>query len=351
MDEALLPPDAAPSNEAETAVHPLDALLHTLSRIRKPFPAGAMREARARRGEITSYLLDALQNIVRRPVWDENNTLWFYGLYLLAEFREKAAAAPLIALCRQPIQIIDELLGDDAATEELPMLLYAVAAHVPGELMDLVRDSTVDAWIRDAAVDVLRAMVERGDIPAETVRDFAVTFMRRVATEERPAEERPKNLMKYKGWNKAWDEDMIATFVALLCADLHFTDTLPDIEALAHVDRLDETIVDLDSLQKDLAPDRVPPSAEEEARRRNHDRVRPVDAVKELENWGCFSDEPDGEYTALTERQRARVEEELVREAHGYAPTPAPIVGGRKTGPNEPCPCGSGRKFKRCCGR
>lgn len=24
---------------------------------------------------------------------------------------------------------------------------------------------------------------------------------------------------------------------------------------------------------------------------------------------------------------------------------------GKKTGPNDPCPCGSGSKFKKCCGR
>jgi uncharacterized protein len=27
-----------------------------------------------------------------------------------------------------------------------------------------------------------------------------------------------------------------------------------------------------------------------------------------------------------------------------------PIRSGRKVGRNEPCPCGSGRKYKRCCG-
>jgi preprotein translocase subunit SecA len=26
-------------------------------------------------------------------------------------------------------------------------------------------------------------------------------------------------------------------------------------------------------------------------------------------------------------------------------------VGGRKIGRNEPCPCGSGKKYKHCCGR
>jgi preprotein translocase subunit SecA len=28
-----------------------------------------------------------------------------------------------------------------------------------------------------------------------------------------------------------------------------------------------------------------------------------------------------------------------------------PIVGGRLPGRNEPCPCGSGHKFKKCCGK
>lgn len=34
------------------------------------------------------------------------------------------------------------------------------------------------------------------------------------------------------------------------------------------------------------------------------------------------------------------------------APRPRPVVNvTAKVGPNEPCPCGSGRKYKKCCGR
>lgn len=32
------------------------------------------------------------------------------------------------------------------------------------------------------------------------------------------------------------------------------------------------------------------------------------------------------------------------------AGTTAPIAGGRKVGRNDPCPCGSGKKYKKCCG-
>lgn len=32
-------------------------------------------------------------------------------------------------------------------------------------------------------------------------------------------------------------------------------------------------------------------------------------------------------------------------------PKPAPVVKKAKQGPNEPCACGSGKKYKKCCGR
>jgi preprotein translocase subunit SecA len=53
--------------------------------------------------------------------------------------------------------------------------------------------------------------------------------------------------------------------------------------------------------------------------------------------------------------QPARHEEEIKTEGpviffnRGEDETPA--QSGRKIGRNDPCPCGSGKKYKRCCGR
>ncbi len=33
----------------------------------------------------------------------------------------------------------------------------------------------------------------------------------------------------------------------------------------------------------------------------------------------------------------------------GYSPITEPIVKEKKVGRNEPCPCGSGKKYKKCC--
>ena len=34
----------------------------------------------------------------------------------------------------------------------------------------------------------------------------------------------------------------------------------------------------------------------------------------------------------------------------GQSDKPAPKKTGKKVKPNEPCPCGSGKKYKKCCG-
>ncbi len=63
-------------------------------------------------------------------------------------------------------------------------------------------------------------------------------------------------------------------------------------------------------------------------------------------------------HVAALERARAEAAGEAAGEAHSHAPAgPAgpsarPVEPAKsKTRPNEPCPCGSGRKYKRCCGR
>ena len=37
-------------------------------------------------------------------------------------------------------------------------------------------------------------------------------------------------------------------------------------------------------------------------------------------------------------------------EAAEKAPAPASVPSGPKVGRNDPCPCGSGKKYKKCCG-
>jgi uncharacterized protein YchJ len=69
--------------------------------------------------------------------------------------------------------------------------------------------------------------------------------------------------------------------------------------------------------------------------------------------WERF-DDPWSFYDAeaILERQRRWIEEadaELNR--YGEEPGETYVRDRPKVGRNDPCPCGSGRKYKKCCGR
>jgi uncharacterized protein YecA (UPF0149 family) len=74
-----------------------------------------------------------------------------------------------------------------------------------------------------------------------------------------------------------------------------------------------------------------------------YDRIGPLeDAIGELSGWYAFSD--------AAQQDQAR---QTSSPGHGrlaYADLPQPVVDPFKgVGRNDPCPCGSGKKFKKCC--
>lgn len=75
----------------------------------------------------------------------------------------------------------------------------------------------------------------------------------------------------------------------------------------------------------------------------------PLDTTGTVDFSARFRD--GGETRIHREISRFRREDGLWVYVDGdIAPATAPVPAG-KTGRNDPCPCGSGKKFKRCCGR
>jgi preprotein translocase subunit SecA len=66
--------------------------------------------------------------------------------------------------------------------------------------------------------------------------------------------------------------------------------------------------------------------------------------------------------TALIFRAQPQVRQQVFQKTQEYKPSAAmqtgeqpaqqkTVVRGKKVGRNDPCPCGSGKKYKKCCGR
>jgi len=66
-------------------------------------------------------------------------------------------------------------------------------------------------------------------------------------------------------------------------------------------------------------------------------RQKEIEAICDENDWTC-------EITVDSEKPEDTVELEILRNPS------APTKASPKVGRNEPCPCGSGKKFKKCCG-
>jgi len=93
--------------------------------------------------------------------------------------------------------------------------------------------------------------------------------------------------------------------------------------------------------------------------------MRPAAPVREAPE-----EEEGGELVVAATREQRRISESSVQDftrniqrkkqkeldelqfvgGGGAATAQQPVVRGRKVGRNEPCPCGSGKKYKKCCG-
>jgi preprotein translocase subunit SecA len=145
-------------------------------------------------------------------------------------------------------------------------------------------------------------------------------------------------------YNQVWNA------LASAVADLPAPELIEDLRK-AYEDRVvDSCVVGLKELEQDaLVPlDKKPES--------NRERTNLVsDAISEMDWWYAFHVDDDAEPVELDEV----VDEPMLPLPSIHPPQiaetvrdPVPSTGIRrdpKIGRNDPCPCGSGKKYKKCC--
>jgi preprotein translocase subunit SecA len=119
---------------------------------------------------------------------------------------------------------------------------------------------------------------------------------------------------------------------------------------------VDEEIRNEDDLEEDLTQG-------EELLADFLERYEPVNAINECSRWMCFPDDESldswvDDDLNLEDPPRGIFGSPPAAWADLPAPTPyipppkpTPYVAPSKAGRNDPCPCGSGKKYKKCCGK
>ena len=275
-----------------------------------------------RRDDLIPGLLKVLEAGIEQGYdedWDEDDPRWYRevhaGLFLIA-FREEKALPRFAEIFRDEEC---ENLWDWFSTSFQHYGPLAVEM-----LIDLVKDRHADVWSRISAVEKLKdiALVhpETRDRTAEVLR------MRLPRVDEAGNFVIPPLV----------DDDQVELWSFIVCslAELKDTASRPQGVALYKAGLINEMVMgDMDEYLKIFEEDR------------DHPAPRPFDLIK-------YYHPPRVSPFASVAREREQESEEpgmgRVLEDGGEATY---VRTERTVGRNDPCPCGSGKKYKKCCGK
>jgi hypothetical protein len=293
-------------------------------------PSGAMRQALEQREAMTPILLAELDRIADRPqdLLKENRSyiLHILAMFLLAQFREPRALAPLVKICHLPEDDLEFLLGD-VITESLGSILASVCKDDIAPIQSIVENEELDEFVRSAALSALVTLFAEGALERETLVDYMRDLSRKL----------PPEPLMWTNW-------------VLMADDIQAKELLPEIRATYAADLVDTGFITLNEVESDVLEE---PAAAFARLRKDYHYV--TDAIQTLEGWACFrggeeygfDTSVEDEFDELDEFEEAsdalNVLTRLLQPEMPYVrETP-------KTGRNDPCPCGSGKKYKKCC--
>jgi hypothetical protein len=237
----------------------------------------------------------------------------FFIVHLCAEKRDARAYAPLCRLIGESEEAI-ECLGD-AATETLGRVLVNLCDGDPQPLTSAIEAEGGDEFARAAALEALgRLTRERAILSDEEMR----AYLRRLRLEMKPR-----------------DASFLWETWAATAANLGYDDLRPEVAGLhaeGWVDRRQFSLKHFDAQSKLARQDPTGLAGFEV------DGVIPFDNV--IETLAAWSRTEDRAFVDGDSSGGGRYEPQT--------PYVNPL---RDVGRNDPCPCGSGKKYKHCHGR
>jgi hypothetical protein len=316
--------EAAPVGVSDTNFDNLFAELN----VPDTLPEAAMRRAQRHVEESTPKLLELLRGAVamakrgEMPDWQPVAI----AMMLLWEFKAKELLPPLVELLSLPGELTYDLLGD-SISEQVPQIL-ALFAHDRIELIEgLITNRELNESIRWAAISSLSFLIRDGRVSREDTIERLRGHLRD-AIEQR--------------------DFLHGTALVHTLAELGAKEAESEVREAFRWQLVDEVLITEEEVEDLL-------TAENETFRDTLDRLGPTeldDSVELLRTWYCFQPQSEREKssTSFSSLSAWPPSPALAEEFTDDALEDEPITTSRQVGRNDPCPCGSGKKFKKCCG-
>ena len=300
----------------------LDAAMTELDADTGKLPKASIEWIREHRDAAVPRLIEVIRTATasaREGELPEGNA-HFLALFLLTEFKVTEAMPAILEAVCLPGELSFELFGD-AITSVLARIIPVLATDPTKVLDDLIANEHLNEYIRweaaqsylllvrdgrvsrDEAVgrlaDHLRVLVDRADTPAA---GYLVSVLVSLA---------PREAIELI--NEAYDRDLVDLWIV---RPHEVKQSISEGELWT---------------QKELS--RCPPTGID-------------NTIAELETWASYSQESPDRPRPKPPRPASHTSASVP-----VAPSPLAKLPGRNIGRNEPCPCGSRKKYKKCCGR
>ena len=289
------------------------------------FPRAALIEAVEQRQAVTPLLLDELRRqidagfapaLATKDYWRHH-----FAIYLLAYFREPAAYPLFVQMGTLPGETLFDAIGD-TVTEGYKRQLAAVCHGDTRGIERLIADPGLNEYVRTAAIGALEVLFAIEELDRDALEDCLGRFARRWLDAAEAGEEATDAT--------AW----VWAALVWLAADIDAQELVPMIRRAFELQLVDTWFAGgAEEFERVMAEHRAP-----ERYKPRPGVELPGHPVDELEHWYCFQ---------TPVRKPANPDR---RPVVGPSVPRIPARAATKVGRNDPCPCGSGKKYKKCCG-
>ena len=303
----------------------LDQLLDDVCSPTPARVATGLQAAGSQHRELAVPLRARLEHAATQPeAWiGEGKPSPVFLCFLAAAWRETTAHVPIVRLFRLPPKQSDALLGD-LVTEDGPTILADTFGGDFGPLRELVADAAADPFARGAGLHALARLVARG----RHDRLALIETLRQLADPLDPARE---------------DDSTVANGIVDVALELRAWE-LRDL-ALGLYDRglADPMCIGPEKVEAELVPGVLFDPAAGKL------QATITDAWTSVARWYFFDPlRPARKPQSMLPPPPAPRQSEFSDAPDGF---PKPYIAPPKPGRNDPCSCGSGKKYKKCCGQ
>ena len=303
------------------------------------YPTEAVKYAMANKEEAIPELLEILEytlNNVENLSKDDNYLVHFPAIYILAYFREKKAYENIIKIAMLPDDQAFDLLGD-AITENFRNILASVCDGNIELLKGIIENSSLDEILRTEALESLLILLNYGVVSREQLVFYF------------------KELLNGKlevDFSYVWET------LPRCCTLIHPKGLTNEIEKAIADDKVMGLFANLPFMNQQLA--RSVKDVLNDLKEDEEYCLVSEDDVYSLEDWvGGFSceeddDDDDDDYLFDEDDENELEGDHLIKsylndnKDHEISKE-VPFKRESFVGRNDPCPCGSGKKFKKCC--